>query len=165
MAEMAGRTAVQNNAETGRFLTFLLDREEYGIDIGRVKEIIVIGTQTITALPELPTYMLGIINLRGNIIPVMDVRLRFKKPAKEFDDRTCVVVVEMQNTLLGLIVDEVSEVQSIEVQDIVPVPDINLEHKHNFVKAVGKTSGGTKLLLECDNLLKAEELLEITKAL
>jgi purine-binding chemotaxis protein CheW len=151
-----------NDTQKGRFLTFSLSNEEYGIDIGRVKEIIVIGTQIITELPELPEYLPGIINLRGKIIPLMDVRLRFKKQKKEYDDRTCIIVVELQNNNLGLIVDSVSEVISISEENIVPLPQISRDTQNKFIKAVGKADNHTRLLLECDNLLKDDELLVLS---
>ncbi len=134
----------------GRFLTFLLGNESYGIDIKFVTEII--GIQTITEVPELPEYIRGIINLRGKIIPVMDVRLRFKKSFREYNDRTCVIVVDIQNVFIGLIVDSVSEVITIPDTDIVIPPEINNEN-NRYIRGIGKTGKDVKLLLDCDKLL------------
>jgi purine-binding chemotaxis protein CheW len=101
----------------------VLGEEEYGIAIGYVTEII--GLQSITEIPELPHYVKGIINLRGKIIPVMDVRLRFNKEAKEYNDRTCTIVIEVRDITVGLIVDAVAEVASITSENIVPPPQID----------------------------------------
>ena len=116
----------------------------------------IIGLQPITEVPELPDYIRGIINLRGKIIPVMDVRLRFKKPFREYDDRTCVIVVEMKDIFVGLIIDSVSEVMSMPEGDIVPPPDLSKEG-NKFIKGVGKVGSEVKLILDCDRLINEEE--------
>ena len=95
----------EDTPQKGRFLTFVVDEEFYGIEIQYITEII--GIQTITTIPELPEYLKGIINLRGKIIPVMDVRLRFRKQQRKYNDRTCIIVVEIKDITLGLIVDSV----------------------------------------------------------
>ncbi len=105
----------------GRFLTFSLGKETYGIEIRYVTEIV--GIQPVTEMPEMPSYLKGIINLRNKIIPVMDVRLRFAKQPRDYDDRTCVIVVDIHGLALGLIVDSVSEVLSIAEEDIDDCPD------------------------------------------
>lgn len=138
---------------SGRFLTFLLANESYGIEIKYVKEII--GLQPITEVPELPDYVKGIINLRGIIIPVIDVRLRFKKPFKEYTDRTCVVVVDIGERLIGLIVDCVSEVLSIPKSAIVPPPEIH-QAGNRFIQGIGKVGTEVKILLDCCKLLDEE---------
>jgi len=106
------------DTQKGKFLTFSLGAEVYGIEIKFVTEII--GMQPITEVPDLPKYVKGIINLRGKIIPVIDVRLRFKKPAVEYNDRTCIVVVDIKGIAVGLIVATVAEVLTITDQNIVP---------------------------------------------
>ncbi|NLL04992.1 MAG: purine-binding chemotaxis protein CheW [Clostridiaceae bacterium] len=113
----------EEDTQKDRYLTFVLGEEEYGIAIGYVTEII--GLQSITEIPELPHYVKGIINLRGKIIPVMDVRLRFNKEAKEYNDRTCTIVIEVRDITVGLIVDAVAEVASITSENIVPPPQID----------------------------------------
>lgn len=138
----------------GRFLTFQLDREVYGIEIRNVTEII--GIQTITEVPQLPEYIKGIINLRGKIIPVMDVRFRFKKNFREYNDRTCVIVVNIQELSIGLIVDSVSEVIAIPETEIVAPPDVTKEG-NKFIKGIGKVGSDVKLLLDCDKLLTYED--------
>jgi purine-binding chemotaxis protein CheW len=146
----------QEESQKDKFLTFTLGKEYYGIEIKYVTEII--GIQPITEVPELPEYIRGIVNLRGKIIPVMDVRLRFKKEFKEYNDRTCVIVIDAENILIGLIVDSVSEVLSIPSVDIVAPPDLN--HTGNkYIKGIGKIGSDVKLILDCEKLL-SEELMD-----
>lgn len=85
----------------GRFLTFQVGKETFGIEIRYVIEIV--GLQPVTQMPEMPEHIKGIINLRGKIVPIMDVRLRFKMPAREYDDRTCIIIIDMKNITIGLI--------------------------------------------------------------
>ena len=140
----------------GKFLTFAIGNEVYGIEIRFVTEII--GLQAITEVPELPGYIKGIINLRGKIIPVMDVRLRFKKEPREYNDRTCVVVIDIKEISIGLIVDSVAEVINIPEEEIVPPPQVNKGYHHRYIKGVGKVGGDVKLLLDCEKLLSDEEI-------
>ena len=140
----------------GKFLTFALGKEEYGIEIKYVTEIV--GIQAITEVPELPEYVKGIINLRGKIIPVIDVRLRFKKEEKEYNDRTCTIVVDINDVSVGLIVDTVAEVMSIAEQDIVDPPQISSGGHNKYIKGIGKVGNNVKLLLDCDKLLSDDEV-------
>jgi purine-binding chemotaxis protein CheW len=144
------------DTQKGKFLTFSIGREDYGIEIKFVTEII--GIQDITEVPELPDYVKGIINLRGKIIPVIDVRIRFKKEPKEYNDRTCIVVIDIKETFVGLIVDNVAEVINIEDSNIVPPPDIKTGFHNKYVKGIGKVGSEVKLLLNCDKLLNDDEL-------
>ncbi len=146
-----GTVDLEEDTQKGRFLTFSVGKEEYGIEIKYVKEII--GIQEITEIPELPNYVKGIINLRGKIIPVMDVRLRFKKEPKEYNDRTCIVVIDIDEISIGLIVDNVSEVLTIEEENIVPPPDLKTGFHNRFVKGIGKVGSEVKLLLDCEKVL------------
>lgn len=140
----------EEDAQQGKYLTFQLGKECFGIEIRHVTEII--GLQPITEIPELPGYVRGIINLRGKVIPIMDVRLRFRKPFREYDDRTCVIVVDVKEVSMGLVVDSVSEVLSIPDCHIVSPPDV-AKASSKYVKALGKFEDGIKLLLDCDALL------------
>jgi purine-binding chemotaxis protein CheW len=149
------------DTQKGRFLTFSIGNENYGIEIRHVTEII--GIQEITVVPELPHYIKGIINLRGKIIPVLDVRLRFKREPKDYNDRTCIIVVDIMDASVGLIVDEVSEVITIEDENIVPPPSIKSGFHNNYVKGIGKVGNDVKLLLDCDKLLNYDEIEEISK--
>jgi purine-binding chemotaxis protein CheW len=142
----------------GRYLTFALGSESYGIEIRYVTEII--GTQPVTEVPELPTYIRGIINLRGKIVPVMDVRLRFKKQFREYNDRTCIIVIDIKEVSIGLIVDSVSEVISIPDSEIVAPPEIS-KVGSKYVKGIGKVNGEVKLLLDCDRMLNDEDVEKI----
>ena len=153
----------EEDTQEGRFLTFSLGKESYGIEIRYVTEII--GIQLITEIPELPEYVKGIINLRGKIIPVMDVRLRFKKEPKDYNDRTCVIVVDIRDVSIGLIVDSVSEVITIPKQDIVEPPQMNKGYQNRYIKNIGKFGGEVKLLLDCEMLLDDSEANELSEAL
>lgn len=145
----------EEDTQKGKFLTFQLVNEYYGIEIRHVTEII--GIQVITEVPELPDYVKGIINLRGKIIPVMDVRLRFNKEAKEYNDRTCVIVIDIRNISIGLIVDSVSEVSSIPDQDIVAPPATKKDGK-KYIKAIAKMGSEVKLILDCDKLINDNDI-------
>jgi purine-binding chemotaxis protein CheW len=164
MAEMDdNRTDEMEDTQKGRFLTFSLGKEAFGIEIRYVTEII--GIQAITELPELPEYIRGIINLRGKIIPVMDVRLRFGKGFREYNDRTCIIVININEISAGLIVDSVSEVLSIGEQDIVEPPQMHRGFQNRYIKNIGKIGSDVKLLLDCEKLLTEDELEELDKAL
>lgn len=145
----------KEDTQKGKFLTFSLGADFFGIEIKYVTEII--GIQTITEVPELPEYIKGIINLRGKIIPVMDVRLRFRKPFKEYNDRTCIIVIEIRDISVGLIVDSVSEVLSIPDEQIVTPPEINEGTGYRYIKGIGKVGDSVKLILDCPRLLSTEE--------
>lgn len=148
----------EEDTQKGKYLVFSLGEEYYGIEIYYVMEII--GIQPITQMPDLPDYIKGIINLRGKIIPVMDVRTRFKKPFKEYNDRTCIIVIQIRDISLGLIVDSVSEVLSIPDEDIVPPPNMG-KGGHRFIKGIGKVESGVKLLLDCEKLINDEDVEEL----
>jgi purine-binding chemotaxis protein CheW len=153
---------IENNVEMeedtlkDRYLTFLIEKESYGIEVRNITEIV--GMQPITEIPELPEYVKGIINLRGRIIPVMDVRLRFKKEPREYSDRTCIVVVDISDVSIGLIVDSVSEVLTIPEQDIVDPPPADKGFNNRYIRKIGKVGDEVKLLLDCDKLLTKDEL-------
>ena len=154
---------MEEDTQKGRFLTFSLESESYGIEIKHVTEII--GIQSITQVPELPDYVKGIINLRGKIIPVMDVRLRFKKEPKTYNDRTCVIVVDIKNISIGLIVDSVTEVITIPEEDIVDPPNLNKGMQNRYINKIGKVGTEVKLLLDCEKLLTEDELDNLSDAL
>ena len=145
----------QEDTQKDKFLTFSLGNEFYGIEIKYVTEIV--GMQPITEVPELPVYIRGIINLRGKIIPVMDVRLRFKKSPRDYNDRTCIIVIDIKDISIGLIIDSVSEVLSIPEGDIVPPPEVSKGLTNRYIKGIGKVGSDVKLILDCDKLLNDEE--------
>ena len=144
------------DTQHGRFLTFSMGKEVFGIEIRYVTEII--GMQAITEVPEVPEYVKGIINLRGKIIPVIDVRLKFRKEAMEYNDRTCIIVIDINDVSVGLIVDNVAEVLTIADDDIAAPPSSKTGFENRYVKGIGKSGGEVKLLLDCEKLLANEEI-------
>lgn len=157
MTEVLDRDLIEEEEDTqkGRYLTFALDHEFYGIEIKYIIEII--GLQPITVVPELPEYICGIINLRGKIIPVMDVRLRFHKEYRDYDDRTCAVIIEYNSLTMGLIVDSVAEVLTIPDSEIVVPSDVSMA-VNKYIKGIGKVGDEVKLLLDCSKLLNVEDV-------
>lgn len=152
-------TSISNevsDTQHGRYLTFLLGKEVFGIEIKYVTEIV--GIQKISTLPESPDYIRGIINLRGNIISVIDMRLRLKKEVVPYTDRTCIVVINISETSIGLIVDSVEEVVMISDDDIVPPPSMTSGYQRSYIKGIGKSDEEIRLLLDCDLLFKSNEL-------
>ncbi len=150
----------EEDTQKNKFLTFQLGNEGYGIEIRHVTEII--GLQPVTQIPELPEYIKGVINLRGKIIPVMDARVRFKKQAKDYDNRTCVIVIDIQELSIGLIVDRVSEVLVIPEEDIVPPPEVGSASFNRYIHGIGKVENEVKLILDCNKLLREDELSELS---
>lgn len=155
MADVSNEIDPEEDTQKGKYLTFSIGNEFYGIEIAHVTEII--GLQPITEVPELPVYVKGIINLRGKIIPVMDIRLRFKKPFRDYNDRTCVIVVDIKDISVGLIVDSVAEVLSISESNIVPPPEMKTV-QNRYIKGIGKVGQDVKLLLDCERLLNEDEV-------
>lgn len=143
------------DTQKGKFLTFSVGEESYGIAINHVTEII--GIQEITEVPGMPDYVKGIINLRGKIIPVIEVRLRFKKKSIPYNDRTCIIVIDVKDISIGLIIDSVSEVINIDDENIVPPPSLKTGFHNNYVKGIGKVSNEVKLLLDCNLLINDDE--------
>ena len=147
-------------SQAGKYLTFELAREEYGIDILKIKEII--GMMPITTVPHCPSYIKGIINLRGMIIPVTDLRLKFGLEAQDYTDRTCIIVVEINNpsgaATMGLVVDGVSEVSNIKGEDIEKAPSFGGRMESDFIQGMAKLEGRVKILLDIDRVLTEAEL-------
>lgn len=161
MAENVEDIMEFEDSQNGRILTFSLDRESYGIDIKYVIEII--GMQSITNIPELPDYIKGVINLRGKIIPVIDVRLKFKKEEKEYNDRTCIIVVDINGISIGLIVDSVAEVITIPDEDLADPPHLSNGYNNRYISKIGKIGNEVKLILDCEKLLTDDELEDISE--
>jgi purine-binding chemotaxis protein CheW len=145
----------EEDTQKDKYLTFLIENEFYGFESRFVIEII--GIQPITEIPELPEYVRGIINLRGKIVPVIDVRLRFKKEFKEYNDRTCIVVVDIKGLCIGLIVDNVTDVLTIPARDMVEPPQLNKNFNNRYIKNIGKVGNDIKLILDCEKLLNDDE--------
>lgn len=148
----------EEDSQIDKYLTFELDKECYGIEIKHVTEII--GIQKITTVPEMPDYVRGIVNLRGKIIPVMDVRLRFNKPFRDYQDRTCIIVIDINELSIGLIVDRVTEVLNIPNNEVVTPPELN-RRGNRYVMGIGKVGNEVKLLLDCERLLHDSEIEEL----
>jgi purine-binding chemotaxis protein CheW len=155
-------TQVQGAAQGGKYLTFSLADEEYGLEILKVREII--GIMDITAVPQMPAYVKGVINLRGKVIPVIDLRLKFGLPPAEYTDQTCIVVVDV-GTLTGIIVDTVQEVLDIETAQIDPPPPLGANVDTTFILGLGKVKDEVKILLDLDKVLSTEDLREIEEGL
>lgn len=143
----------------GRFLAFQVGKETYGIEIKYVIEIS--GMQPITELPEMPEYIKGIIDLRGRIIPVMDVRLRFKLAANDYGDRTSIIIIDINGNSFGLIIDNVAEVIKIEDENILQKPEMGSSTNSAYIKSIGKADGQIVLLIDCDKLLSPDVYKEI----
>ncbi len=151
--DMRNLEEIESDVEKEQFMTFGCSGETYGISIKYVNEII--GLQQITSIPESEDYIMGLINLRGKIIPVIDVRVRFGKEPLEYNDRTCVIVIDVKSTLIGLIVDKIEEVASFSEDEITPPPSVsNLEaQSRKYVFGIGRSDGGVKLLLDPEKLI------------
>lgn len=140
-----------------KFLMCKLGNEVYGIDIKHVTDIIEL--QKITEVPDMPDYVKGVINLRGQVIPVIDMRLRFKMQAREYDDRTVITVVQIQNNSIGFIIDTATEVQDIPEKDIDPPPKFQgNESKQKYIFGLGKVESDVIILLDIEKLVGEAEL-------
>lgn len=161
MAKALEDDFLEEDTQKGKYLTFVLGNESYGIGIEYVTEII--GILPITEVPELPVFIRGIVNLRGRIIPVMDMRLRFKKDFVDYNERTCIIVVDIKENSVGLIVDSVSEVTNISDENIVDQPMLSSGLTNQYIKSIGKVGTEVKLLLDCDKLLTHHEMDVLTE--
>ena len=143
----------------GKFLTFFLDAEEYGIEILRVREII--GLMAITRVPKTEGYIRGIINLRGRVIPIIDLRTKFLMVSTETTDETCIIVVQAMEHQVGLLVDKVSEVVDIASDNIVEPPALGDDDATDYILGIGKGETSVTLLLDIDKVLSAAEAQEV----
>ncbi len=146
----------------GKFLIFRIGKEDYGLTIRDVTEII--GVQKITDLPDTPTFVKGVINLRGKVIPIIDVRLRFCIDERDHDDRTCIIVVNIHGTAVGLIVDSVAEVLDIPSGAVEAPPKLNRGSGSRYISGLGKVNEAVKILLDTQKLLFEEELETLAEA-
>ncbi len=145
-----------DDTQKDKYLTFRLDEEDYGLEIKHVKEIISI--QKITDVPDLPDFVKGVINLRGQVIPTIDLRLRFALPAKEYDERTCIIITHMNEIPVGVIVDTVNEVLDIPAEMITPAPSVQKGAAHRFIQGLGRVGDEVKIILNAEKLLHEDEL-------
>ncbi|MBN1829316.1 MAG: purine-binding chemotaxis protein CheW [Deltaproteobacteria bacterium] len=159
ISDKTGDSVSSADRREGKYLTFSLASEDFGMSILKIKEII--GMMAITAVPQTPPYVRGVINLRGKVIPVADLRLRFGMAAKEYTDRTCIIVVEFEGPsgqiLTGVVVDSVSEVLNIKTEAIENKPDFGADDGIDYILGMAKVSGGVKILLDIDRVLSSNE--------
>ncbi len=154
---------IVEDTQHGKYLTFKLGNEEYGIGIRDVTEII--GIQKITELPDTPPFVKGVMNLRGRVIPVLDVRLRFHLEGTEYNDRTCTVVVNIKNNSVGLIVDTVSEVIDIPDDCVEEAPKVKNSPSARYIQGLGKVGDKVKILLDTQKLLFENEVDQLSESL
>ena len=156
----AAAIAREKTNRTGKYLTFLLSNESYGVDVLKVREII--RFLKITPVPQMPAYVKGVINLRGKVLPVIDLRLKFGMPACAATDQTCIIVVEAagdsRTAMMGLLVDGVSEVLNIQAAEIEPPPAFGDGVRTDYMQGVAKVKGTVKILLDIDRVLTGTEL-------
>ena len=143
----------------GKFLTFKLAHEEYGVEILKVSEIN--GLMDITAVPQMPNHMKGVINLRGKVIPVIDLRLKFGLEEVDHTEQTCIIVVDVGKEI-GIIVDTVSEVLDIPAENVEPPPAMGASVNTTFILGMGKVDDAVKILLDVDRVLSCDELTQMT---
>ncbi len=160
MSSVAIESTAAKDRRAGKYLTFGLGKEEFAIEVLRVREIM--GVQEITSVPQMPAYMKGVINLRGKVVPVVDLRLKFGLPEKEYTQRTCIIVVQMEqngsSALTGLIVDEVAEVLTLQASDIEDTPDFGTGIVTPHILGLAKSKGKVKILLDINLIVSTQEL-------
>ena len=152
--------ATQIDARAGKYLTFHLAQEEFGIRVLKVREIM--GLQDITAVPQTPGHVKGVINLRGKVVPVIDLRLKFGLPAAEYTQRTCIIVTQVQgestSVMMGIVVDGVSEVLNLSGTEIEDTPDFGDSAGSQYLLGMAKVKGKVKILLDIDRVLSTAEI-------
>lgn len=152
--------AARSDERAGKYLVFHLGQEEFGIRVLKVREIM--GVQDITAVPQTPPHVKGVINLRGKVIPVVDLRLKFGLPEVEYNQRTCIIVVQVQagasSILTGIVVDGVAEVLNLSAADIEDTPDFGHGAEAGYLLGMAKVKGKVKILLDIDAALASADL-------
>ena len=149
--KFTSETAAQSDVRSGKYLTFCLDNEEYGLEILKVREII--GLLPITTVPRTPDYIKGVVNLRGKVIPVIDLRLKFAMTEAERTEETCIIVVNLGQVEVGIIVDRVSEVRDIDGKDIDDPPSFGTNVDSSFILGMGKSEERVSILLDITKVL------------
>lgn len=150
----------------GKYLSFALGNEQYSVPVLKVREIIKI--MDITAVPQVPEYVKGVINLRGKVIPVVDLRLKFGFAAQDYSERTCIIVVEVVLAagarMMGIIVDHVSEVLNVAAEEIEPTPEFGEEIETDYMRGIAKVRGQVKILLDLDSVLGVDGTIAMPSA-
>jgi purine-binding chemotaxis protein CheW len=166
IAETMDQAVKAMTTEEGKYLTFSMADEEYGIGILKIKEII--GMMSITTVPQTPDFVKGVINLRGKVIPVIDLRLRFGMDSIDYTERTCIIVVEIEGSAgsvqIGIVVDAVSEVLNVNEKDVEETPTFGAKLNTDYILGMAKMEGGVKILLDIDRVLTGEEIELLEKA-
>jgi len=148
-------TTTQNClAKEGKYLTFALGKEDYGLEILKVREII--GLMNITAVPQVPAYVKGVINLRGKVIPVIALRLKFNMPSIEMTAESCIIVINLNDALIGIIVDKVNEVLNIKQEMIESLPNCGADVNTDYILGIGKIKDTVKILLNIEKVLSED---------
>lgn len=143
--------------DENKFLTFALGGEEYGLEILKVREIM--GIMKINSMPQMPDYVKGVINLRDKVIPVLDLRLKFGMPAKEYDSETCIIVILIKEQMIGIIVDRVSEVVDVSKDMMEEAPDFGENIKTDFILAMAKVGERVIMLLDISDILTKDAVM------
>jgi purine-binding chemotaxis protein CheW len=166
MAVAAGTSRDHGTASGGKFLTFMLGREEYGLPVLKVREIIKV--MDITHVPQVAAHVLGVINLRGKVIPVIDLRRKFGLEPQEHTERTCIIVAEVAlaqtAVMMGVVVDSVSEVVNVAASEIDETPDFGGQNTTDYLLGLAKVKGSVKILLDLDRVLGSDGPLAIRPA-
>jgi purine-binding chemotaxis protein CheW len=157
----------QADARAGKYLTFQLANEEFGIRVLKVREIM--GLQEITAVPQTPAHIKGVINLRGKVVPVIDLRLKFGLPAADYTQRTCIIVTQVHGesatVMMGIVVDGVSEVLNLTAPEIEDTPDFGDGTGVRYLLGMAKVKGKVKILLDIDQVLSTQDLHNLSVAI
>ena len=157
------KVSIKNIEETTQYLTFKLDDETYAIDINQVREVL--DFTVITKVPRMPDFMQGVINLRGGVVPVVDLRLKFEMPSTEKTVDTCIIIMEItidgETTLLGALADSVQEVLNLEPDQLEPAPKIGTRLKTEFIKCMGKKNDEFIIILDIDRVFSVDELVGV----
>jgi purine-binding chemotaxis protein CheW len=160
MAELETAVTQEQSTRAGKYLTFALADEEYGLEILKVREII--SMSEITSIPKTPEYVKGVINLRGKVIPVIDLRLKFTMDEIDYTDETCTIVVNVNDVEMGIIVDHVSEVLDIAAGDIEDAPEFGASVNIDFILGMGKAADRVTILLDISRVISAGDLANLT---
>jgi purine-binding chemotaxis protein CheW len=160
--DLLGMDDEDEDTQANKYLNFKIGSESYGISIRYVREIVEL--QKISEVPDMPAYVKGVINLRGKVIPVVDIRLRFRFDPREYDDRTCIIVVMMNNSAIGFIVDTVEDVLEIPESQIEPAPGFRtVSGKEKYISGMGKVGESVKILLDVEKIIHAEDMQVISE--
>lgn len=155
--DIFGMEEADEDTQANKYLFFRISKESYGIGIRHIIEIIEL--QAISTVPDMPSYVRGVINLRGKVIPIVDLRLRFDMEERDYDDRTCIIVTEIDSFLIGFIVDTVEEVMEILENQIEPPPRFkSASGRERYISGMGKVGDSVKILIDVEKIVRDEEI-------